>query len=1041
MSGHTNENSLMDDGLRYEQGNDVPRNLVTAARYYQQALQRGNANARNELQRLFNDENVSANDKYLIGVMFANADGVVRNYNEALRWIQEARNHSCAAAYWSEGRLYEYGNGVQRNVLIAATRYLQAIQRGCVEAQADLDHLFEREGISAQDTHSIAILCHNGIAEGGVEQLNPNYVEALRWYQKAIIAGSAVAYRNLGLLFNYGYGVPRNVVTALRYYRLSLQNGYAQAQGDVDRLFNDNQMRSDDANLIGALFGNATNELPVDYVQAIRWYEKAQRAGSALACRNLSFMNENARGMPRNFLRAAKLYQKAISRGWLEARNDLERLLASEQITLDESYRIAFMYHRDEEIEVDYAIALRWYLKAARGGSHEAYRMMAIIYSRSEDNRGIEKNIILAAEYFLAAIRAGNVHALEELCCTLLSASVAELSQILLKSVMVGNVDVVRALIKTKAHLNVQDDNGNTPLHLTIINRRFDIANILFTAGASFRIKNMLGNDVLSLLRQINEIEFVTEAKNLLASMLYSADRENYSDKSNIFYRDLSRRRNKIAQVNERYNKRWRVISENIFSSKRDYLIERDFHENSLREMSTIFGVKTLLKIVFFGVLGLHDLRVGSNGEIEPLQILVDPDRGDLDTVSFGTVPNAHGVYYGGRGVGGNIIYIGGQRSVQKEESHLLARGTLIHEFAHFVMNEVFKNNCDPYFADDEENRNKFEVICQRVRRVCKDSHPLIQQVFNYPEWHRELIVRVPQLLAMSRIDVFEKEGLRELLEYYYNVVLPACKQHLGKLRERNWVLKSKEKIEKSGQSIQKKSYDARCGNKQAGFFSIKSIIKGKGEKLLIGVNPVTNLPIYFREEMVLGNGHCGFTTLGATREQVVDVLLPLAVDEAAREALWEEIFEAFETNNLQRTADFEALYRDLHRQNISGEERDQAHLRIVAYCKRENVFRSYINAYRGNLWLGYKSALLYAQMTEITVYVWRKTGESQRIEIIGANVAEEPRQLVHMFLTQGYTHYNLLVEVPELTLNDDSTMLDQAVEIKSSFSGYSSSN
>ncbi len=168
---------------------------------------------------------------------------------------------------------------------------------------------------------------------------------------------------------------------------------------------------------------------------------------------------------------------------------------------------------------------------------------------------------------------------------------------------------------------------------------------------------------------------------------------------------------------------------------------------------------------------------------------------------------------------------------------------------------------------------------------------------------------------------------------------------------------------------------------------------------------------------------------MGTTREEVIGVLLPLANVEAVRKSLSKEIYRAFENNDLQRTPEFDELYQAYQDRNILDNIREQVGLRIIAYCKQEAIFRKYILAYRENLRLGYKSALLYAKFSNITLYVWKEKAWGKEIEIKDSFVAEQPRQIVHMLLvdkkiigydllreTYGFSNYKLLSIASEPT-------------------------
>ena len=54
--------------------------------------------------------------------------------------------------------------------------------------------------------------------------------EAFEWYKLAAEQGHAHAQYNLGLMYNYGRGVPKNLVEAFKWYKIAAEQGDMNAQ-------------------------------------------------------------------------------------------------------------------------------------------------------------------------------------------------------------------------------------------------------------------------------------------------------------------------------------------------------------------------------------------------------------------------------------------------------------------------------------------------------------------------------------------------------------------------------------------------------------------------------------------------------------------------------------------------------------------------------------------------------------------------------------------------------------------------------------------
>lgn len=346
----------------------------------------------------------------------------------------------------------------------------------------------------------------------------------------------------------------------------------------------------------------------------------------------------------------------------------------------------------------------------------------------------------------------------------------------------------VAKLIKLKTDVNLKDENGNTSLHYAIHKKYFHIAICLVLSGAYLDIKNNNNETPLELLLKYAEKDFDELAKELLGLMLYIEPQAKTS-KSSDFMSSISLLHTNFVQQNAEFKRSIEsVLADNIRPHNHSTVLDKSFHKEAFREMYSVSEFAPLLEIVRFAVLGLHELGIKNHPANPKLLIMVDPNKDDTSEASLGTVNDAYGFYYQ------NQIMLGGKRSIHQDHSKFLARGTLIHEITHFVANEVFDNNCNPYRKDDKDNRERFNKICQDIFARKDKLHERLQAVFTYPPelWHIELIVRIPQIIAMSKgsYDIVNKE-CPDLLAYYREVFLPACKDHIWILRQKHRILES----------------------------------------------------------------------------------------------------------------------------------------------------------------------------------------------------------------------------------------------------------
>ena len=146
-----------------------------------------------------------------MGIMYANGQGVVQNYQEAAAWYRRAAEQGDAGAQYTLGIMYANGEGVPQNDQEAAAWFRRAAQQGDTRAQFNL-----------------GIMYANG---RGVAQ---NYREAAAWYRRAAEQGDADAQVNLGAMYSIGQGVSPNPVIAYVLETLATAQGHEMARHSRD---------------------------------------------------------------------------------------------------------------------------------------------------------------------------------------------------------------------------------------------------------------------------------------------------------------------------------------------------------------------------------------------------------------------------------------------------------------------------------------------------------------------------------------------------------------------------------------------------------------------------------------------------------------------------------------------------------------------------------------------------------------------------------------------------------------------------------------
>lgn len=154
-----------------------------------------------------------ARAELLLGLRYADGNGVEANEAEAARWLERAAQKGQAVAQYRLGTLYEKGLGVPLDTKIAADWYAKAADLGNIKAM-----------------HNLAVAYANG---NGRE---PNFGEAARWFRSAAEHGLADSQFNLAVLHERGLGVRVSLIEAYRWYSIAAAAGDSESSARVEAL-------------------------------------------------------------------------------------------------------------------------------------------------------------------------------------------------------------------------------------------------------------------------------------------------------------------------------------------------------------------------------------------------------------------------------------------------------------------------------------------------------------------------------------------------------------------------------------------------------------------------------------------------------------------------------------------------------------------------------------------------------------------------------------------------------------------------------------
>jgi hypothetical protein len=157
------------------------------------------------------------------------------------------------------------------------------------------------------DAHAQCQLGHMYMFGMGVPKED---AEAMKWYQKAAQQGNASAQLSLGVMYATGQGVPRNYAEAVKWVQKAAEQGNPYAQFTLGGMYE----RGDG--------------VPQDVAKAVELYRMAAEQGDDDAQFRLGIIYEGGRGVPKDLSAAAEWFRKAADRGHIEAGAGLREVLS-----------------------------------------------------------------------------------------------------------------------------------------------------------------------------------------------------------------------------------------------------------------------------------------------------------------------------------------------------------------------------------------------------------------------------------------------------------------------------------------------------------------------------------------------------------------------------------------------------------------------------------------------------------------------------------------------------------------------------------------
>jgi len=319
-------------GLMYYSGSGIEKDDDTAKQFFEK-------NYQTLMIEASNGDTVST---HILGTYYYYGFYVQRFIFSAIEWFQKAAKEGYSDSQYMLGMIYETLGEESNQTDKAIPYYEQAAAQDHPYAQYALAMIaLEQEDFSkAEFFLEKAARQQYGLAAYSLAKLlherDPQHpLKAFEWFMVAAKQGNTEASYYVGLYYQYGKGVPKNIDEAVNWYEK------AALEKDKDALYHlalilirkDNPDYENAAKLLGEAakqgHPNAQYNLAVMFQKgdgverseqkALYWYEKAAESNLAIAQYNLGMIYYAGEIVLKDEDKARELWQKAADQGFEKA--------------------------------------------------------------------------------------------------------------------------------------------------------------------------------------------------------------------------------------------------------------------------------------------------------------------------------------------------------------------------------------------------------------------------------------------------------------------------------------------------------------------------------------------------------------------------------------------------------------------------------------------------------------------------------------------------------------------------------------------------
>jgi len=356
---------LYSEGVKYIYGKKTPTNHLMALRYLTAAAEMGHTDACHK-----------------VGWLYDCSSTISQDIDKAILWYEKSSAMGLTKSMYNLGHIYHYTKGY-RDYQKAEKWYQKAIDKNYVPALYSTASLMKKMGEYDLAEYYYLRAAKKGYARAEAEMgfryeqriFGRDYKKAMMWYQKAAAQTNARGIYGVGLMYEAGKGVKKDVIKARKLYQKAADLGWIHAQVDL-----------------GLMFYNGDGGLTQNIDKAIHYYKLAIAQKSLISHFNLALCYQKRNQTNKAF----KLCYKAAPLGSSSAQA-----------------KLAYYYETGYGTTQSFEKAFYWYSKSAKQGYSYGLSGLGLLY---EKGYAVEKNLLKAAVYYLrAALKGNNSFAVEKI--------------------------------------------------------------------------------------------------------------------------------------------------------------------------------------------------------------------------------------------------------------------------------------------------------------------------------------------------------------------------------------------------------------------------------------------------------------------------------------------------------------------------------------------------------------------------------------------------------------------------------------------------